>query len=137
MVAFIMRLEISSYDSYSCLGMANHNAGFSRYVEPELNIRPPLYPFLLTPVAALQYLGVSPQAVIKAAQFYCPDNFFCIYWLKLSASETFIASRVGGPWGFAVANPKADKNVVLSGDEKYFEQIQEITLFRHQAEKFR
>ncbi len=69
MVAFIMKLEISNYDSYSYLGMANYNAGLSHYEEPELNTHPPLYPFLLTPVAALQYLGVSPQAVIKTAHF--------------------------------------------------------------------
>lgn len=68
MVAFIMRLEISNYDSYSYLGKANHNAGFHYYDEPELNTRPPLYPFLLTPIAALQHLGVTPKAVLKTAQ---------------------------------------------------------------------
>ena len=69
MVAFIMKLEISNFDSYSYLGKANHNAGFHYYDEPELNTRPPLYPFLLTPIAALQHLGVSPKAVLKTAQF--------------------------------------------------------------------
>jgi hypothetical protein len=68
MVAFIMRLEISDYDSYSYLGKANYNAGFHYYDEPELNTRPPLYPFLLTPIAALQHLGASPKAVLKTAQ---------------------------------------------------------------------
>ena len=69
MVAFIMKLEISDFDSYSYLGKANYNAGFHYYNEPEKNTRPPLYPFLLTPVAALQHLGVSPKAVLKTSQF--------------------------------------------------------------------
>jgi hypothetical protein len=68
MVTFIMKLEISDFDSYSYLGKANHNAGFHYYDEPELNTRPPLYPFLLTPIAALQHLGVSSKAVLKTAQ---------------------------------------------------------------------
>ncbi len=69
MVAFILRVEVSQYDSFSYLGKANYNAGFDYYVEPEINTRPPLYPFLLTPVAALQHLGVTPQTVLTIAQF--------------------------------------------------------------------
>jgi len=68
MKALIMRLEISNYDSYSYLGKANYNAGFHYYNEPELNTRPPLHPFLLTPIAALQHLEVSSKAVLKTVQ---------------------------------------------------------------------
>ena len=81
MVSFIMKLEISDFDSYSYLGKANYNLGFHYYDEPELNTRPPLYPFLLTPVAALQHLDVSPKAVLKSAQF-----------IALLLSFAFIAS---------------------------------------------
>ena len=69
MVVFIMKLEISNYDSYSYLGKANYNAGFPYFEEPEINTRPPLYPFLLTPLAALQHLGLSAKAVMTLAHF--------------------------------------------------------------------
>jgi hypothetical protein len=67
MLIFIMKLGVSHFDSFSYLGKANFNAGFTYYNEPEKNSRPPLYSFLLTPVAALQHLGVSIKAVMTMA----------------------------------------------------------------------
>lgn len=67
MVVFIMKLEIGDYDSFSYLSMANYNAGFPYFEDPQINTRPPLYPFLLTPITALQHLGVSPKVVLLMA----------------------------------------------------------------------
>ena len=70
MMVFIMKLEISDYDSFSYLAMANYNAGFPYFEEPEFNTRPPLYPFILTPITALQHLGVSPKDILTLAHFF-------------------------------------------------------------------
>jgi hypothetical protein len=42
MMIFIMKLEISNYDSFSYLSKANYNAGLHYYEELELNTRLPL-----------------------------------------------------------------------------------------------
>jgi hypothetical protein len=96
MKALIMRLEISNYDSYSYLGKANYNAGFHYYNEPELNTRPPLHPFLLTPIAALQHLGVSSQAILKKAQLIALILSFAFIGSIYLLLKIIIASRIRG-----------------------------------------
>jgi hypothetical protein len=42
MVTFIMKLEISNYDSFSYLSKDNYNVGLDYYEEPEFNMRLPI-----------------------------------------------------------------------------------------------
>jgi hypothetical protein len=65
LAVFTWNLEVSNYDSYSYMSMARYNAGFKYFLEPEINTRPPLLPFLLTPLASLHHLGVSNHTVFR------------------------------------------------------------------------
>ena len=90
--------------------MANYNAGFPYFEEPEFNTRPPLYPFILTPITALQHLGVSPKDLLTLAHFFALIFSFAFYSIKLFNPETTIDPRISGLGGFV-----ADDSAWFSG----------------------
>lgn len=63
MVFFVLRLEISNFDSFSYMAIAKYYAGFRYFVDLEINNRPPLLPLLLTPVALLHHFGFTNKTL--------------------------------------------------------------------------
>ncbi len=72
------RAEVNSYDSYVFMAMAKYFAGFQYWFPPEVTTRPPLLPFLMSPIALLHHLGLSNRFV-----FVLMNLFSFALWVGL------------------------------------------------------